>query len=119
MKIVINRCHGGFGLSNAAFEKLLERKGIAFDCAPGKAKMVGNDYYEAGHSGDRKRLLFEFDYYEHRNDPDLIAVVEEMGESSHSWAAELRIVEIPDDVEWEIAEYDGLEWVAEKHRTWE
>jgi hypothetical protein len=28
------------------------------------------------------------------------------------------VVEIPDGVEWEIAEYDGLEWVAEKHRTW-
>lgn len=32
--------------------------------------------------------------------------------------ASLKIVEIPDDVEWEICEYDGLEWVAEKHRKW-
>jgi hypothetical protein len=28
------------------------------------------------------------------------------------------VIEIPDDVEWEVEEYDGLEWVAEKHRTW-
>ncbi len=26
---------------------------------------------------------------------------------------------IPDDVKWQIEEYDGLEWIAEKHRTWE
>jgi hypothetical protein len=28
------------------------------------------------------------------------------------------VVEIPDGIEWSIQEYDGLEWVAEKHRTW-
>jgi len=27
-------------------------------------------------------------------------------------------VEIPDDVKWHIHEYDGLEHVAEDHRTW-
>jgi hypothetical protein len=31
----------------------------------------------------------------------------------------LKIVEIPDGVEWTIQEFDGNEWVAEKHRTWE
>ena len=30
----------------------------------------------------------------------------------------LKIIEIPDDVDWIIEEYDGNEWVAEKHRTW-
>jgi hypothetical protein len=30
----------------------------------------------------------------------------------------LAIVEIPDDVQWIIEENDGMEWVAEKHRTW-
>jgi len=32
--------------------------------------------------------------------------------------SELKVVEIPDDVKWQLEEYDGLEWVAEKHRTW-
>jgi len=31
----------------------------------------------------------------------------------------LKVVEIPDDVEWNVQEYDGNEWVAEKHRIWE
>ena len=30
----------------------------------------------------------------------------------------LKIVEIPEGVRWEIEEYDGKEWVAEMHRTW-
>ena len=32
--------------------------------------------------------------------------------------AELRVIKIPDDVKWYIDEYDGMEWVAEIHRTW-
>jgi hypothetical protein len=53
-----------------------------------------------------------------RNDPDLVRVVEELGTAANNWAANLRVVDIPDDVEWDIEEYDGLEWVAESHRTW-
>jgi len=29
-----------------------------------------------------------------------------------------KVVEIPDDIEFVIEEYDGIEWVAEKHRVW-
>ena len=32
--------------------------------------------------------------------------------------AELAIVEIPDGIEWEIDDYDGIETIAETHRTW-
>ena len=53
-----------------------------------------------------------------RDDPILIQVVEELGEASWGSAAELKIVDIPDDVEWEIEDYDGQEWVSEVHRTW-
>lgn len=53
-----------------------------------------------------------------RDHPMLLQVIEEMGEAADGACASLRIVEIPDDVEWEIEEYDGSEWVAEKHRTW-
>ena len=53
-----------------------------------------------------------------RNDPILIQVVEEMGIEANGRHAELKVVEIPDDVEWLIEEYDGSEWVAEQHRTW-
>jgi len=48
----------------------------------------------------------------------LVRVVEELGDKASGRCADLKVVEIPDDVEWEIDEYDGSEHVAEKHRTW-
>jgi hypothetical protein len=49
----------------------------------------------------------------------LIAVIEEMGVAEASGKyAEITIVEVPDDVKWHIDEYDGIEHVAEDHRTW-
>jgi hypothetical protein len=45
-------------------------------------------------------------------------MVEEQGTAINTSYSDLRIVEIPDDVNWYIAEYDGREHVAERHRTW-
>jgi hypothetical protein len=53
-----------------------------------------------------------------RHDPDLIAVVEELGEAADGSCSKLKVVEVPDGVEYEIEEYDGNEWVAEVHRRW-
>ncbi len=53
-----------------------------------------------------------------RSDKDLIEVVEMLGEKANGSHAELKIVEIPDDVKWQIEEYDGSEHIAEQHRTW-
>ena len=120
MKVAINTCHGGFDLSDAAFEKLLERKGVEFDKKTDDRISGFTHYYQKGRLGDDDAYINHYDFYgeEHRADPDLIAVIEEMGKQADGYFAELKVVEIPDDVEWEIYEYDGDEWVAEKHRTW-
>jgi hypothetical protein len=118
MKVAINRCFGGFGISNEAFEKLLDRKGIAFDKVENESRLLGNSYYEAGHTGDNDYYLSDYEFCDKRSDPDLIAVIEEMGTAANSWAADIAIVEIPDDVQWHIHDYDGMEHVAENHRTW-
>lgn len=47
-----------------------------------------------------------------RDDPLLVECVETLKPDG------LKIVEIPDDVKWMICEYDGAEWIAERHRTW-
>lgn len=92
MKVVINECFGGFGLSKEAYDFL----GLEWDG------------YGYGYDADEKR-----------NDPKLIECVKKLDKKANGRYAKLKIVEIPDDVEWEIDEYDGVEWVAEKHRRWD
>ena len=53
-----------------------------------------------------------------RCDPAVIQAVVELGEEANGGFAELKVVEIPDGIDWTIEEYDGIEWIAEVHRTW-
>jgi hypothetical protein len=53
-----------------------------------------------------------------RTSPFLVQAVEELGDKANGYYTRLKIVEVPDDVNWTIQEYDGIEWVAEVHRTW-
>lgn len=62
----------------------------------------------------RTLKVTEYDRNVLRNDPVLVEYVEKNADA----ALPLKIVEIPDDVDWYIEEYDGNEWVAERHRTW-
>jgi hypothetical protein len=90
--VVINTDFGGFGLSDLATDLYKEQSGI-----------VDEDFWDRDIA---------------RDDPVLVQIVKKLGEKSHGKFAQLKIVEIPADVDWEISEYDGREWVAEKHRTW-
>lgn len=101
MKIVINKCYGGLSLTKAVFEEL----GIEWD---------GYGYL----SNDDMGIKSE-NYNAYRADQRLISAVEKVGvDGSSGSCAKLRIVDIPDGVEWEIDEYDGYESVHEKHRSW-
>jgi hypothetical protein len=114
VKVVINSDFGGFGLSDAAFERYLELKGIEFARVSGRFE--GAAYYKAGHIDEEDHYLSYYDIK--RDDPLLVQVIEEMGEEANGRYSSLKIIEIPDDVDWYVTEYDGLEHVAEKHRTW-
>lgn len=91
-RIVINDCYGGFGLSTRALEEYKKLAGI-----------TKNDFYDSQIP---------------RDDPYLIQIVRNLGMSANGSHANLKIVEIPGDVEWIVQDYDGVEWIAEKHRTW-
>jgi hypothetical protein len=41
-----------------------------------------------------------------------------MGNDVHGFFANLKIVEIPAEIDWQVDQHDGLEWISEKHRTW-
>ena len=108
MKIVINTCYGGFGLSRKAQELYLTKKGYKYEITSN----TWGDHYKV--EGCPNYYISEVS----RDDPVLIEVVEELGEEADDRFSRLHIVEIPDDVAWEISEYDGMEHVAECHRTW-
>ena len=141
MKIVINDRYGGFGLSEVAVDRYIEVSGLKlykeydnhwkwtsyYTVLPEEYHRVHkNDMTKKDWEGkeegwgrykDSNALCWSSRHIA-RNDPTLVKVVEELGESADGAHAKLKVVEIPDDVEWQIEEYDGLEWVAEKHRTW-
>ena len=140
-KIVVNVCHGGFGLSDEGIKYYAKLKGItlypesnsrypglgptywlmpkderpeiltdeAFHQAPLEARRKSNAAYSASQ-------LYDKDL--ERDDPHLIQTVEDLGDKANGRFGKLEVTEIPDDVDWQIGEYDGTEWVEEKHRTW-
>jgi hypothetical protein len=45
-------------------------------------------------------------------------LLKKLGEKANGWAAELRIVDIPDDINYSISDYDGIETAKEPHQSW-
>ena len=54
----------------------------------------------------------------HREDPVLIEVVEELGDRANSPFSKLVVVDIPDGMEYEIDDYDGVETLHQKVEKW-
>ena len=144
-RIVINCKHGGFNLSEAAIRRYLELKGVQvwvedrkgtymslgplywlvppgphrakYDPSPEAWASMSHAERQAHNKLLESQLFYGRDVA--RDDPLLVQVVEELGDAANGKYAELKVVDIPSDVEWTIEEYDGAEWVAEKHRTWQ
>jgi hypothetical protein len=141
MKVVINACYGGFSLSDAGVQKYAELKGLelyptwdkyrfpTYWTVPEtnadriRAEQIQEDWHQ--HSDEEKKWSNQF--YEDntvecrripRNDEYLVKTVELLGADANGDCAKLKIANVPDDVKWEIDEYDGYEHVAEVHRTW-
>lgn len=158
MKLVINTCFGGFGLSKKAvarYAELCGKKAYFFKKNLSYASDTGYEPVDID-SEDLLGIFFTFtvpnpneylakttkkpwnemtmkekerhnkaydkikveDKRPKRDDPRLVQVVEELGDEANGIFANLKIVKIPDDIQWEIEENDGNEWVSESHRTW-
>lgn len=153
MKIVINRCYGGFSLSPLAVQEIAKAQGrecyffvthakdimkhvpasleeasktfmfSAFDIPNPDEALRTDNFYEltleerkASNEKYASHSLKDSDI--DRTDPTLLEVVERLGKAANGRCADLEIIEIPDGVQWEIDEYDGMETVDEVHRSW-
>ena len=106
MKVLVNECYGGYGISVEAGKLWLERKAIPYEI------------YEDGYNliliinGERQYIS----HYISRTDETLIEIFEEKGsEFTSGRHAELALEEIPDGCEYDIHEYDGTEYI---NNTW-
>ena len=83
MKIAINRCYGGFSLSQRA-------------CARLRCKSY--DYADPNDPKDR------------RDDPKLISCLEALGPDADGALSKLVVCDVPDTItDWAVIDYDGLE----------
>ena len=113
MKVVINRKFGGFGLSQEALRELQKR------LTPDSEIVINEAEFDPDNPEACSKLFVLWDgEVSIRSNPQLIEVVEELGSRANGLCADLKIVEIPDDVDVVIEEYDGDEWISEVHRTW-
>ena len=96
MKVAHNICYGGFSLSDKAVSMLNDMKGLK-----GKDKLSNYSY---GYPDNSKGL--------YRHDPDLIKVIEQLGEEANGRHSRIQIREIQ-GVRYIIDEYDGIETVLE------
>ena len=100
--IVINKCYGGFNLSDAAIVRLAE---------------LGSPYVRKMTEEEREHAVFNDSGYLFqswdipRHDKLLIQVINELGaEAASGTCSELKVLTIPGHL-YKIEEYDGLEHV--------
>lgn len=143
MKVAYNACYGGFSLSPLAETMYRKKKGINLTWYEGVGSYPYSEYKKVDDiSGYKSKSIFslnaskkdlgdsiseipEGSYFyeswygeENRADPDLISVIEELGDAANGECAKIRIKEIPDGANFEISEYDGSEQVVPPRMSW-
>ena len=131
MKLVINSCYGGFGLSPKALKRYLELKSKqAYFYKQTKYSWQGNgiEFHRIDNIDDLDELFIDCtteyqgevlnDFPDNtifpredipRNDKHLVQVVEELGAEANSKYSKLEVVEIENGRWYKIDEYDGYE----------
>lgn len=139
MKVILNKCYGGFGISPEGYKLYCQKKNIPcyfYEAVPLKDNRIGykkiktpdhldycltedfGDSFEskAGENSEFKKMLYLDSEY--REDPVLIEVVEELGEKANGRYANLVVVDIPDGLDYVIDDYDGIETLHERVKEW-
>jgi hypothetical protein len=120
VKVVINKKFGGFGLSQKVLERLKEQGWTV--------SLFREDHHPLDEKADllfkpvgttfgyvREGLLYinwwkyEEDDKKFRTRKDIVTLVEELGSEANGEHASLEVVNVDDDYNWEITDYDGFE----------
>lgn len=140
-KVILNKCYGGFSLSEEAHRLYAMKKGFEVFAYKNDRYSAKNkqSYYKKLEKNEDALFKYYFtkdfgnnsvisseDYAKYsfslgagdREDKTLIEVVEELGEKSNSPFSSLVVVEIPDDLEYVIDDYDGIETLHQKVQEW-
>ena len=65
-----------------------------------------------------KKTIGPYSFDNDRTNYLLIEAVKKLKNKANGINADLKIVEIPDDIEWQITAVNGVEIIREKHRIW-
>jgi len=137
-KVILNKCFGGFDVSNEAYELYAKKKSLELFCYEWDIKDMKNPIYKYAKKdnalfnhyftkdfGNNVQITNEdyekYNLYldeDHREDPILIEVIEELGEKANGRCGKLKIVEIPDDLDYVIDKYDGIETLHQRVQEW-
>jgi len=113
MKVVINTKVGGFRPSSDAVQLYYQRKGFE------RHSRISTEFLCYVDPTDSEKN-FHTSTSICRHDPIFIGVVEELKEKANTIVCELKVVDIPDGIDYIIVDrFDGSEYIAEKHKTWE
>lgn len=136
MKVILNKCYGGFDVSHKGYELYAKKKGISLyvydkNYGTGDYRKLSRaindnfgvryctkdfgDYLKPTKEGWKFQLCLDD---RHREDPTLIEVVEELGEEASGRLGKLVVVEIPDGMKYVIDNYNGVETLHEDVPTW-
>ena len=131
MKIILNKCFGGFDVSQEGYELYAKKKGLElfkykdnldfrnrqYIKIKDEEKEFFKQYFTKDFGEVAKISNEDYEKYnlylreEYRQDQTLIEVVEELGEKASGRLGELEVVEIPDNSFYKIDEYDGVETI--------
>jgi len=135
MEIAVNKCYGGFKLSEEAILELIkmnsdlvkksklsewEKDGLDFSSRLELFK-DGFRKHRFYHLLEKDGEIYSYDRaynYKNRTHQDLIKVIKKLKNKVNTSVSKIEIIQIPDDVDWEIDKYDGIESIHEKHRSW-
>lgn len=141
MKIIINKCYGGFRISHETILFLIAKNSEVVQKISIKQYSIPQKHLDKFTPLSAHPEYWSSNFYHYllvdknkenvymvrdesgqriRTHPDLINAIEQLGSKAASGKhAELAIVEVPDGIDWSIDDYQGTETIHEKHRSWE